>query len=180
MATPVITTFNDAIDTYYQYVKTRILALNSGRTVAGLLQAQDWPPEKVKTESFYLVDDGPMPVGRQAYSIGSPIYLHALHWHFVIVGTDIKEGVRQANRGDRFRIMLAMENELINANYPLFTMKLHWALDGNGKWTSTAPDIPEAIFWSSMKFVPRPDKTSGKIEVVASVTLTNMLEAITS
>lgn len=180
MATPVITTFNDAIDTYYQYVKARVLSKNPSRIVAGMLIAQDWPAEKAKTEAFYLVDDGPLPVKKGAYSIGSPIFIHQLHWHCIIKGTDIQEGVRQANRGDRYRIMLAMEDEMIFANWPQFTQKLHWFLAGNGKWTSTAPNTPESIWWSSVKFHPRIDRESGKIELVAPVTLTNMLESITS
>ena len=53
---------SDGIDSFYQYVKARIVASNSSRTVAGLLAARDWPPEKVKLQAFYLLTLGESPI----------------------------------------------------------------------------------------------------------------------
>src|ERR1700741_2750735 len=95
--------FADGIDSYYQWVKARILAFNSSRTVKGMMDAQDWPSKNVAFDAFYLLDLGDVPVGKQFYSAQTPVLFRQVQWVWINKGTDLVQGVRQANRGDRFR-----------------------------------------------------------------------------
>src|SRR5580692_11732009 len=104
--TPVITSPGlDALDSYYQYVKGRIIAFNNQRVVKGMLSAQDWPPKQVTLNAFYLLDMGEEPVGKQGFSPAVPIKFHLVQWTWIIKGSDLQPGERLANRGDRYRTM---------------------------------------------------------------------------
>ena len=182
MATPATTNpnakFVDAIDSHYQAVKARIQAYNPNRIVAGLLEAQDWPPEKHKLDAFYLLVLGEIQVGG---TIGNPVIGHHVQWVWISIGDDLPQtGVRQANRGTRFRTINTMKQELSIALYPNYTEKLTWALDGNGKWTGTELIPVEYVWWSRPEFMDKLSSESGKIYSAASLKLTNMLDQIVS
>lgn len=169
--------FVDAIDSHYQAVKARVQAYNASRVVAGLLNAQDWPPEKVKLDSFYLLV---MAETQRSGSIGNPIIEHHAQWVWITIGDDLAQGVRQANRGTRFRTVNTMKQELSVALYPNYTEKLTWALDGNGKWIGVSLVPQEYIMWSRPEFMDKLNQESGKIYGAASVKITNMLDQIIS
>ena len=107
--------FVDAVDSHYQAVKARMATINPNRQVRGMLMARDWPPTNVKLEAFYLLSLADSSIGRQGYSQAAPMKLAHVQWVWVIVGTDVPQGVRQANRGDRFRTAFQMKDEMTKA-----------------------------------------------------------------
>lgn len=171
--------FTDAIWSHYAYVKARILAKNPNRVVAGILDAQDWPSKPVKFEAFYLLTLGDTPIGRQGYSQYSPMLFHQMQWVWINKGTDLQQGTRAANRGDRFVNMENMKGELLYGLAPGFTMKLNWSLV-TGVFTGTSPAITEAITWNPVQFHNKFDKESGLEYGAGALRIWNMTDAITS
>lgn len=171
--------YTDAIDSYYQYVKGRIKSLNSTRIVAGLLNAQDWPNTKAKLEAFYLLVLKDASAPRGTYSAESPIIAQYVQWVWTIRGNEIPDGMRAANRGDRFRTDQAMRGELLSANTPYCTEKKTWKLV-NGLWVGSSLDPVEYFTWSMPQFGPTLDKSSGLVYGAASVCITNMTDHIST
>lgn len=175
----------DAIDSYLQYVKARLLliptvqaAITAGvKRIAGYMDAQDWPNKNVIFDTFYLLDLGDVPVGRTFYSAQTPVLFRQVQWVWVNKGTDLTQGVRQANRGDRFRTMEIMKGELLNASFPGFCLKQTWALV-NGTWTGTPSPTNEQILWKPIEFHTKPDKASGIIYGTAMTRLVDMTDPI--
>lgn len=173
--------FTDAIDSYYVYTRNRIKTFNSARVVKGLLNAQDWPQKPLVWDAFYLLVLGETPIGRQGYSQYSPILMHSVQWVWINTGSDIVPGVRQANRGDRYRTSQAMKGELLFANSPGYTQKLTWSLNSAGQLVSTPEQVPtEFITWTPMEFHEKLDKDSGIVYGSGAVRITDMTDAITS
>jgi hypothetical protein len=178
--TPVITSPGlDALDSYYQYVKGRIIAYNNQRTVAGMLAAQDWPPKSVKLNSFYLLDMGEEPVGKQGFSPAVPIKFHIVQWTWIIKGSDLQPGERLANRGDRYRIMQAMKWELTQGMFPNYAEKQTWNLV-NGVFTG-ASLVPKIFMtWIPVSFHTNYPKDSGLAYGTGSTRIQDISSPITS
>ena len=170
----------DAVDSFYAATKARIATLNPNRKVKGLLMAQDWPPKNVDLEAFYLLTLKDSAVGRQMYSAAVPVKFHFVQWVWMIKGTDIQPGTRAANRGDRFRTMFEMKDEMTKALYPNFTEKLTFALDGAGNWAGTPEDPVEYITWTPVEFYEKTAADSGIVWCSAAVKIFNMTDTITS
>jgi hypothetical protein len=168
--------FVDAVDSHYQHVKARIKAENPTRQVLGLLEAQDWPPKTIKTQAFYLLTlkNESQEQGTKA----NAIRVHFLQWVWIIEGTDLQQGVRAANRGDRFRINEQMKGELAAAMFPRFTVKQSWQLNANGVWVGTPKDPPEVTRWSKLQLMQRTDRASGLVYGIGSVNVTDMMRQI--
>lgn len=167
-----------AIDSFYQYVKARVVAINSSRRFGGIMMAQDWPAPETQTESFYLLSLGEQPIGRQGYSAAIPILLYTLQWTWVIVGTDLTMELKGSNRGDRYRTLFTMKDELRKAMYPGFTEKKQIAISATGDITFSSLDPKEQIRWTPVSFKERVDKDSGTIYGTATTYLTDMSEKI--
>lgn len=172
--------WSDAVDSIYEYTKGRIQTLNPNRVVAGLLAAQDWPSKDVKFDAFYLLVLGETSIGKQGYSASTPIKFHQIQWVWINKGTDVKQGIRQANRGDRYRTMQAMKGELTNGLFPGFTEKLTWALDGNGIWTPSHLTPVEFIMWQPVEFHEKLDTASGMMYGSGAIRIVDMLDEIKS
>lgn len=170
--------FVDAVDSHYQHVKSRIATVNIDRVVAGLLDAQDWPPKNVKLDAFYLLILAASSIGRQGYSQQTPIKFHHCQWVWINKGTDLQQGVRAANRGDRFRTMEQMQGELINALYPGFTEKLTWGLDANGNWIGTELTPVEYITWTPVELYEKGAMDSGVRYGSGAVKIMDMTDTI--
>ena len=171
--------FVDAIDSFYSATKARLATINPERVVKGLLMAQDWPPTNVALEAFYLLTLSDSSIGRHGYSQSTPMKFANVQWVWIIKGTDLKSGERQANRGDRFRTAFEMKDEMTKALYPGFTEKLSFSLDANGNWTGVAENPIEYISWTPCDFVEKSDK-SGVIWGSATVRVWQMTDTITS
>lgn len=179
--------FTDAVDSHYIYVRTRILTENPNRVMGGVLSAQDWPSKPIKFDAFYLLVLGESPVGRQGYSGQVPIKFHSLQWVWIVKGSDLTPGKKAANRGDKYRIVQKMKEELQNATLPNFTEKLSWALVPTGQpapndadWTGTSKDPKEFIWWTPIEFHEKVDKDSGVMYGSANIRIQDMMDAITS
>lgn len=170
----------DAIDSFYQAAKARLVATASPYPAKGLLEAQDWPNKNALSNVFYLLTLDDRAVGRQMYSATVPVKFHLVQWVWIITGTDLQSGQRAENRGDRFRVGQAMKDALTNALYPNFTEKKTWALDSGGTWIGTSLIPPEYITWSPVEFAPKSSQESGVIYGAASVRIWNMLDSIPS
>lgn len=171
--------FTDAVDSHYNYVKTRILAINPVRVFGGLLNAQDWPSKPIKYDAFYLLLLGEDSVGRQGYSASTPIKFHQIQWSWITKGTDLPLGVRQANRGDRYRTVQLMKSELLTGLFPNYAEKKSWGLVG-GTYTGTSKNPQEFNTWTPVSFHEKYDKDSGMIYGSGSLRIQDMLDTITA
>ncbi len=168
----------EAADTYYQEVKTRVLAKFPSRVFAGLMEAQDWPLQQVDLEAFYLLTLGEVPLGRQAVSAAIPIYVHQLQWVWIIGGSDVESGVRSRSRGDRYRVGYQMKKELLDGMFPRFAEKKNWTVDTAGNLQSASRSPKESILWTYPDFLNRVDRPSGIVYSSASVRLTNFTDEL--
>ena len=177
--------FTDATYSYYGYVKARILAAannpgNNPTLVAGIENAQDWPSKDVKFDAFYLLILGEDPIGRQGYSQYAPMLFHQFQWVWINKGTDNVQGVRKANRGDRFVTAQLMKGYLLNGHVPGYTTKLTWNLV-NGVFTGTYTSTPgECITWGPIKFHEKFDKASGLVYGAAQTRVWDMTDEVTT
>lgn len=167
--------FADGIDSFYNWVKTRMASVNPGRKVLGLLDAQDWPSTNVVMEAFYLLT---LKDASQNGTIANPIEAHIVQWVWVIKGSDLSQGQRGRNRGDRFRTAQDMKGELVQALYPNFAEKKSWQVDGNGRWIGTSHDPVEYIMWSKPDFNQRLDKENGIVYGACGLHITDFLDQI--
>lgn len=172
--------FVDSIDSHYQYMKGRMATINASRVVAGLLDAQDWPPKNVKLDAFYLLVLAANSIGRQGYSASTPIKFHHCQWVWINKGTDLQQGERMANRGDRFRTMEQMQGELIEALYPNFCQKQTFALDVNGNWVGSPLNPVEFITWTPVDMYEKSTMESGVRYGSGAVKIFDMTDTITS
>lgn len=169
MSTPVLPSLAlEVLYSHYEFVRNRINAVTTrtpkdggaNNVVAGILNAQDWPPRGVKLEMFYMLILGRDPVGRQGFSAANPIKFHIIQWTWIIKGSDLQQGVRQAYRGDRFVTMQTMEDELIYGINPNYAERQSWALQ-NGVFVATS-FYPRRFFtWTPVSLHEKFDKDSG-------------------
>jgi hypothetical protein len=178
--------FQDCIYSFYEYVKSRILAAasnptNTPKLVGGILNAQDWPPKNFAYDCFYLLIIGEAPIGSQGYSQYSPMIFHQIQWVWINRGTDTQPGTRQANRGDKYYIAQTMKGYLLNGLVPGYTQKLTWSMNSAGIFTGVATSTPnEPITWNPVTFHEKLDKASGLTYCAAALRVWDMTDAITA
>lgn len=181
MATPVIVSSGlEVLDSHYQFVKARILAVNPSRVVSGMLNAQDWPPPQVKLEAFYMLVLGREPVGKQGFSAANPIKFHLVQWTWIIKGTDLKQGVKAAYRGDRYRIMQTMEDELIYGINPNYAERQSWTIDQNDNWVASSFTPKQYFTWTPVAFHETFNKDSGIAYGTGRTRLQDIPQSITT
>ena len=170
----------DSIYSHYMYVKGRLATINPARTVKAILDASDWPAPPVVTEAFYLLVLADSAAGRQFYSAAIPVKFHHVQWVWINKGTDLAQGQRKANRGDRFFTMMQMRGELTQALYPNFCEKFTWALDGAGNFESTPENPVEYITWTPVEFQKKSAQDSGVSWGSGATKIWDMTDLITS
>src|SRR5262245_58732789 len=127
----------EGVDTFEEHFRSRVQATNPARKVMGMMDAQDWPPENVELESFYLLSLGENP-SAEAQSSVMPVYIHTIQITWIITGSDLIASNRGRNRGDRYRTNLQMKKEILNGLYPYFADKVDISLNqGDGSIIST-------------------------------------------
>jgi hypothetical protein len=171
----------DAVRSYYQYVKNRIVEYNSSRTVGGVVDAMDWPPKQVLPNTFYLLTVGDT-TPKAMYSPFSMGEVSLLQWVWLVPGEDLTNSTRGKNRGNRFIINFQMKNELLIGLYPYFCEKQHWEADQVGntiKLIGTSLTPKETIWWTPPRFLPpKFEETSGITYGAAQVSLTQWSDGI--
>lgn len=152
--------------------------INPDRKFGGVMDAQEWPTADVDMEALYLLTLGETPLGRQAFSASSPIYVFTAQWTWLIAGNDLDQGVEGRNRGDRYRIDAAIKDELRRSSFPFAAEKKVTTVDSNNLVVRTPFDPKEYIYWQALQFTKRSDKASGLIYGVATAYITGITAAI--
>lgn len=178
MATP-LPALVSGLDTHYQTVKARIQQVNPDRAVAGLLDAQDWPPEVVQPDAFYCLVLGAVPAPSDAGSISIPIMIYTIQWLWLNQGTDLAQGEQARSRGNRYRVNAQMESEILYGLFPYFAAKCQYGVNpADGSLTSVPISPQDTVFWQRPTFLKRLDEKSGVIYGTATTQLVNMTDEV--
>jgi hypothetical protein len=147
--------FSDALDSYFKYVKARIIIANSNRLVPGMIEANAWPPEEVHDESFYLLILGENPSNNFG-SVSSRGIIHTVQWTWIVIGTDLPQSnVVGRNKGNRYRNNAKMKQELLNGLFPNYCDKNNYVPQQQGNTLVSVPTpVGEKIWWSAPRFLP--------------------------
>lgn len=174
-----------AVDSYFEYVRNRMLTVNPARKVVGVSDAMDWPSDVAIMNAFYLLTMGEKPItGKSFWSAAVPVVVHSLQWVWLIQGSDLTEGKVGRSRADRYRTNMTMRQELLKANYAWWGEKSNFSVIENTPsgpaLQSTPMDPVENVWWTPLTFLNRLDRESGVIYGAASTQLTDMTETITA
>jgi hypothetical protein len=172
------------IDTYLQYVMQQMVVIGAqvtinGQSVAqpfgGITQARDWPQTPVNEGSLYLLVLDQVPHGGTASQRG---YEYFLQWAWMLIGQDVQSTQQAANRGDRYRQNLVIEENLRQANYPGFCQKKDLVADSQGNlgfaasYSILPPNAYEPLYWTELRFKPKDDAAqSGVLYGAAAIEL---------
>lgn len=177
-------TLIDEIDSHYEAVKARVLAVNSSRVFGGVVDARDWPFQQAQEGVFYLATDKGEPA-RSVNSWHSPLYIYTVNWVWLLIGTDIAQNAQQSNRGDRYRTHFQMQQEMLNGCWSGFCEKQKWGVtgskpDGSAIVTGT-PYVPsEKVWWGKPILSEKKDRTTGILFGYAGLRLSAFAPAISS
>lgn len=171
----------DALDSFEEHFRRRVVTAFPTRKVMGIMDAQDWPPETVELEAFYILSLGDSPVA-EAQSAAMPVYVETVQISWIVVGADINSSMRGRNRGNRYRANKQIKKELLYGLFPYFTEKKKFTLNpSSGVIESASLEPEEFVIWSKAQFSPaEPAKDSGVIYGIATVYIANMTDEITS
>ena len=184
----------DSIDSHYMYVRTRLaqavtLAPDGVTSVVGaypakaVVMALDWPPPNVMSNVFYLLTMDSEPIGSRGYSAALPMQFHRVMWKAIIVGDELTQGERAANRGTRYRTLWAMKEAFRQAMFPFFTEKLHFSLTGtppNTVWSGVSKTPQQFITWNPPAVNEKKDDDSGTVEFSAMLRIWDTTDQIVS
>lgn len=165
-------------------MKGRITTKYPQRTVVGVVEAMDWPPKQVQMNAFYLLTLGDVPM-QNVLSSSSTGWAHLVQWVWIIPGDDLSANQRGRNRGNRFRTIWQMKQELVYGLYPYFTEKKTWSAVQTGDtqitYTGTSLNPVETFYWTRPKFIPNKlIETSGIAYGAAQVFIGDFGDVITS
>jgi hypothetical protein len=176
-------TLVDFANTHYEYVKKRIQAINSSRVFEGIVQASGWPQQKATDSALYM-SVGNARFSRQVASWQGPCLTYPVRWMWMIIGTDLTQGVQASNRGNQFGINMQMETELLNGLFPGFCTKQQYSIaddgTGNAVLVTTPFSLSEQVWWSKPDFNVRTDIQSGTLFGYASVSVSSFAPEINS
>jgi hypothetical protein len=187
MSTPSISPTNtmaDWSDSLYFYVRSRIIAINANRKFGGIISALDWPLKEAQIGSFYMMATTLEPVRTSSYggnSWSGPMYTERIQWVWQLIGTDIQQGNRMANRGDRYRLHYQMIQELLSGIYPGYCEIKQFAASDNTQLPEPVSYSPkEFIRMSKPSFGERIDTSTGILFGSATMQLSSFSPAITA
>jgi hypothetical protein len=181
VATPQLV---DTLDSYYQYVKNRVLQVNPDRVFGGIAQARDWPMKEALLDTPYLLDlsDTAVPFGKSVSNY-QPSILYRVQWAWLVQGDNIQQNTQAANRGDKYRINMKMKQEIITGHYPGFCEKMQYFVtdDGSGNPVLSFMEYnpPEFIRFSQPRFSDKQDQNSGILFCSGAVSVSAFAPAIT-
>lgn len=183
----------DIIDSHYAYVLKRLISNNArvvinGVSVAqpmgGMLDARDWPQTQVVEGALYLLAQRVVPSGGTKSQRRFTCFCQ---WSWVLLGTDLSGYQEGANRGDRYRQNMQIEQNIREACYPNSCQKMVYSVDSEGVGSGVAAQSvypassTEWVLWNEPTFRPRLDADkSGAIFGGAAVDLVgydNMIPA---
>lgn len=172
----------DVVDSYYQWVKGRVKILNSQRVFGGIVQARDWPFKEASTGQYYLLIEKDAPSPRIA-SWHSPVYTFSVRWAWLVMGTDLAPTDEAANRGDKYRINVPMQQEILNGCWPGFCEKQLWSItpdpNTNLPVLNSQSYVPsEKLWWTKPVFSEKVDANTGILFSYAQVNISAFAPAI--
>lgn len=169
----------DWSDSFYNYVKQRILTKNPDRVFSGIVEARDWPVKEAVPESLYMLTTT-MDPKRMPGSWSAPIYSERIQWVWQIRGVDQAQGVQIGNRGDRYRKHFQICQELMYGVFPGYCEKLSYSLDENNQLQGTSYIPTESIWFTMPTFSDRVEQSSGIMFGSAVLTISGFPPAVTS
>lgn len=174
-----------ALDSYYVFVSNQMTRLNAQVTIngslvpqpmGGVINARDWPQSKPLEGTLYLLFLTAIPEGLKSKS--QTTYVYHCQWVWVLIGTDIQAAQQGQSRSDRYRMNLAIMENLHQANYPGFCRKLEYSSNTNGNLATIPASDPvlyspiEMLSWTEPEFMPKNDnEKSGLVYGAAKVEL---------
>lgn len=169
----------DCVNSFFKYVKSRIIVKNPQRTVVSIVEANAWPPKNIKFNAFYLLLMGEAANGGTPSGLGIS---HSTQWMWVIPGDDISQDKVGNNRGNRYAINYQMKEELIYGLFPYFCEKNTYIPQQQGNTLVAVPTaLNERIWWSRPRFMPTKfEKQEGIIYGAVQVAISEFEAAITS
>lgn len=176
--------WSDAIDSYFKYVKGRIVAKNPNRLIPGIIEANAWPPQEVQNEAFYLLLLGESPSSNFG-TVSSTGIIHLTQWTWVVIGNDLPTQASNQvgrNRGNRYRNNAKLKQELLNGLYPNFCDKNTYIPQQQGNNLVSVPtSVGEKIWWSRPRFLPvKAEGESGVLYGAAQIFVSEFSDLITS
>lgn len=164
--------FFNEIETYYFHVAGNMATLNPSQKFGGISDARDWPQVKVRENYLYLLVVGVSPT--QQGTRANPGNRYTLQWNWIVIGSDIQPGHVSANRGDKYRTNLTIQQNLTNASYPGFALVNAYTQDPTTPANLiVTPVSPQGwARWSRPDFRGTNDfKRSGVLNGIASLNL---------
>lgn len=171
------------LDSYFSHVKRQMATLNAQVTIngnlvsqpfGGVTNARDWPQTPPIEGALYLLFLSAVPRGG---SQAQREYEYFCQWVWIIIGKDIGAAAQAANRGDKYRQGLVIQDNLRQANYPGYCQKMDYTADAQGNVSSAASaslypvSSVESIHWTPLRFIPKTDEKSGLVYGAAAVEL---------
>lgn len=162
--------FLDSIDTYFAWVYQQMLTVNAGfaASMKGSALASDWPQVQINDGDIWLLYLTTVPIAGGTKS--SPLYNHFLQWVWIFLGDDIQGQNIEANRGDRYRKHVTLQEAFRQANYPGFAQKAASTPNlqtGAVAFTQSSPE--EMIRWTELKMPTKLPIGKGILYGVAAV-----------
>lgn len=157
-----------SIDTYYAWVAKQLQTVDSSlvSSLKGVVLAQDWPQLQIDDGEIYLLYLNSAPIGgTKAF----PLYKHFLQWGWILLGDDIQPDQVAANRGDRYRKHMTIQESLKQASYPGFAWKVDASADAQGNVTLQPVDPIEMVQWTNLKMPTKWNQKAGVIYGYAAV-----------
>lgn len=186
MGSPAISpdcTMVDWTDSFYNYVKNRILAKNPDRVFGGIAQASDWPSAEITFDALYLViglGDPIRPEAPGSNSWSDPLYGHVVQWSWPILGDDIKSDNISASRSSRYRKNFQIMQEVLHGMFPGFCEKLQYGIDDDGQLISVSYEPKEFIWFNKPRLSTKIDRSTGTLFGSASATISGFAPTINS
>lgn len=164
-------TFIDVLDTFYFAVATNIGVLNPTQTMHGMIGSQDWPQVNIDLNGgLYLLYLTSVVVPEKSKP-AQDFYDHFLQWTWAVQGNDIQAANVDANRGDRWRSNVALQELLRQAHFPGFCQKRQiQSYDPTAASGTFTPYSPiEMIYWTAPKLLVKYNKDAGILYGTASL-----------
>jgi hypothetical protein len=178
----------DVVDSYFLQVQAQMQLIDPSQMFGSVIQARDWPMTPPLEGALYLLFVNAVALGG---SESQNYYELLCQWNWLLIGSDIQGNQVTANRGDRYRKSMKIQDNLRQANYPSFCAKKNYtvnpgtgALLGSYVIQNGVPnDVPwESLHWSKLTFMPRQDNPkSGFVYGAASLRIycwDDVLEAV--
>ena len=164
----------DAVDSYYQWIKSQVLLINPNRKFGGIVEARDWPPKEIDDSALYLTILKDVPTRSPHQSFYAPLVSDVVAWRWAVQGNNIPQASQQANRGDRYRKNVQIIQEILSASNPGYCAKNQYSVqaDVNNNPVLVATPYsnpPDYLWWTIPEITRKQDRVSSMVWTDAQV-----------